>query len=129
MAFQGVSPDPAERWRNGVRFERATISPVQHSGFRKLFVAAMLALCVGIYALEFSGHWDRSIQEANDEAGIVAVVLCIGATLFAVGTLLQRIPRSQVDSWFVTAESTPLFDTLLVIRPISTDSPPISLRV
>src|SRR5579864_3957466 len=62
----------------------------------RLVVAALLAMCVCIYALEMSGRWDRSIEDANDEAGFVAIVLCIGVALAAAGSLIAYIrdPRT-----------------------------------
>ena len=52
----------------------------------KLFVAVLLTLCVGANLVELSTRWDRTIQDANDEAGIVAVVLCVGVALSAAAT-------------------------------------------
>ena len=98
-------------------------------GLRKLFVAVLLTLCVGAYSVEFSGRWDRTIQDANDEAGIVGVVLCIGVALFATGTLLSRIRSVRVVSRVVVA-APPLFqETLHGVLPTSINSPPSSLRI
>jgi hypothetical protein len=41
-------------------------------------------LCVGLYVLEMSGRWDQSMQDANDEASLVAIVLCVGVALALV---------------------------------------------
>jgi hypothetical protein len=58
---------------------------------RKLFVVMMLALCVGVHLVELSGRWDRTFADSNDEAAIVAVVLCIGIAISVAGTVLNRI--------------------------------------
>ena len=63
---------------------------------RKFFVAALLTLCLGVQLLEMSGRWDRTMNDANDEAGVVAIVLCVGAAVAAVGTLLSRIRFSPL---------------------------------
>lgn len=48
---------------------------------RKLLIVCVLALCAAIYVAELSGHWDQRIQDTNDEAAVVAIVLCVGAAL------------------------------------------------
>jgi hypothetical protein len=102
---------------------------VRWHGLRQLFVAALLTLCVGVYVVEFSGHWDHTIQDANDEAGIVGVVLCIGVTLFIAGTHLNRIRASRLASQIVVPDSTLLHDTVRVALPSSINSPPGSQRI
>jgi hypothetical protein len=97
--------------------------------FRKLFVAVLLVLCIAIHALEASGHWDRTLHEANDEAGLIAVVLCVGLALFVAGTLLDRLRSASVVPRSIIAASTPLHDTFRVVQPASTSSPPLLLRI
>jgi hypothetical protein len=96
----------------------------------KLFVAFLLTLSVGAYVLEMSGRWDRSIQDANDEAGFVAIVLCIGVALSAAGSLIQRICASRTMAPFVFAafSASNYRDALPVTLSVSTGSPP-SLRI
>ena len=96
--------------------------------FCKLCVGLLLVLCIAVHVLEVSGHWDRSFGDANDEAGLVAVVLCVGMALFMAGTVLNRIQSRRVVSSVVIADSTLLSDTLRV-RPTSTTSPPLRLRI
>ena len=97
----------------------------------KLFVALLLTLCVGVYALEMSGRWDRSLQDANDEAGFVAIVLYIGVVLSAAGAVIQRIrgARTMMPVVFATFGASDYSEALRVPLPLSTASPPPSLRI
>jgi len=74
----------------------------------KLSVAVMLTLCVTIYVLEMSGQWDKTMQGANDEAGIVAVILCVGMALSAVSKFVSTIPLYRVDAGLFRAALTTL---------------------
>jgi hypothetical protein len=47
----------------------------------KLLAATLLVLCIGLQVLEATGQWDRALKDANDEAVVVVVVLCIGAAV------------------------------------------------
>jgi len=58
---------------------------------RKVAVASLLVLCVAIHVLELSGRWDRTLPDVNDEAGLVAVVLCVGAAMSFARTLLGTV--------------------------------------
>ena len=71
---------------------RVTIRVV-HGLAGKLFVALLVTLCVAVYLLEMSGRWDRSIQDANDEAGFVAIVLCIPLVILAIGLPIALFVR------------------------------------
>lgn len=96
----------------------------------RLFAATLLTLCVGVHVLEVSGRWDQTFQDANDEAGIVAVVFCVGAALFAAGTLLSRLRQSRTVAGVICADGVlVIYNNLQITPPISTSSPPISLRV
>jgi hypothetical protein len=100
-----------------------------HLERRKFLVAVLLALCVGAQLVELSSRWDRTIQDANDEAGVVAVVLCIGAALFAAGTLLTRI-RSRLVSRIIPPSLRPERDAdPRTILPILLNRPSASLRI
>jgi len=74
---------------------------------RKLFVTILLTLCVGVHALELSGRWDRTFQDANDEAGIVAVVLCIGVAVSVAATILKRLAARTICRLIVVPTFTP----------------------
>jgi len=65
----------------------------------KLLAALLLTIAVGVQVLEASGRWDKTIADANDEAGLVAIVLCIGlaiATAAATRAARSR-PRLRVE--------------------------------
>ncbi len=97
----------------------------------KVFVTMLLTLCVGLYVLEMSGRWDRSIQDANDEAGIVTIVLCVGVALSAAGFLIAHIRASRTTARVTFATSTApcrRFERRILL-PASTSSPPLRLRI
>jgi hypothetical protein len=76
-----------------------------------------------------SGRWDHTFQDANDEAGIVAAILCVGIAVAVAGTLLKRIrPANLVRHVVVAGTSHPRSMTVGVVAPIFI-SPPISLRI
>jgi hypothetical protein len=98
---------------------------------QKVCVALLLALCVGVQLLEVSGRWDQTLQDANDEAGIVAMVLCVGAALSFAGTVLKSIRLSRIGCCFVPVALPGTFvlsHVQLVLRPFDA-SPPRALRI
>jgi hypothetical protein len=97
----------------------------------KLFVAVLLTLCVGVYVVEMSGRWDRSIQDANDEAGFVAIVLCVGVALSAAGSLITRIrtSRGMARVEFTTLTALLCSGDPRGALPVSTSSPPLHIRI
>ena len=96
----------------------------------KLFVAALLTLGIGLQLLEASGQWDRAIQDTNDEAVIVIVVLCIGATVAAAGALLARIRPFRISSRILLAPTKPsTWPATRFDLSTSCASPPLSLRL
>ena len=66
---------------------------------RRSIVGAMLALCIVIFSLEATGRWDRTIADANDEAGIVAMVFCIGVAVSVAAALVARVAPSRAASF------------------------------
>jgi hypothetical protein len=97
---------------------------------RKLVVALMLTLCIGLQLLEGSGRWDRTIKDSNDEAGIVAIVLCTGIAILAARILLERIRASRRVSLLKFFSSTPVICLVRqFVVPNSCDSPPLPLRI
>jgi hypothetical protein len=56
----------------------------------KLIAALILTIAVGVQVLEASGRWDGSFADANDEAGLVGVVFCIGIAVAAAAARLAR---------------------------------------
>ena len=97
----------------------------------KVFVTMLLTLCVGVYVLEMSGRWDRSIQDANDEAGIVTIVLCVGVALSAAGFLIAHIRASRTTArvTFATSTAPCRRGERRILLPASTSSPPLRLRI
>jgi hypothetical protein len=97
----------------------------------KLFVAMLLTLCVGVYVAEMSGRWDHSIQDANDEAGVVAIVLCVGLALSAAGSLITRIraSRGMAGVGFTTQLALPCSGDPRGALAVSISSPPLRLRI
>ena len=97
----------------------------------RLVVAALLALCVCVYALEISGRWDRSIEDANDEAGFVAIVLCIGVALTAAGSLIAYIRHPRTTGRVVRAAPALLRRCSALQAPLHVPGrcPPTSLRI
>ena len=96
----------------------------------KLLIGAMLILCVGLQVLEATGHWDRALKDANDEAVIVVVVLCIGAAVAVAHALrtrmrptrlLVRLVAAPTVAWRSPASRHDLSD--------SRGSPLVSLRI
>ena len=92
----------------------------------RLVVAGLLTLCVVICALEFSGRWDQTLHDANDEVAILAVVLCVGVAIAGANVILKRFAATTTwrfivfaaapclkladlsDSWRITVGSPPL---------------------
>ena len=90
----------------------------------------MLALCVGVQLLEASGRWDDTVQDANDEAGIVAIVLCIGVAI-ATATALTRLFASTCHARHTMASASIAVQIVRVPfnRPVLSLGPPVPLRV
>jgi hypothetical protein len=97
--------------------------------WRKLFLAALLSLCVGVQLLEASGRWDATLGDANDEASIVVVVLCVGVAIVAVARLVANVrpSRTAVSVLLFCATSVSLSQTRLSF--VGWNSPPLSLRI
>jgi hypothetical protein len=104
---------------------------VVHGVAGKLFVAFLLTLCVALYLLEMSGRWDRSIQDANDEAGFVAIVLCIGVAVSVAGSLVARMRASRTAARvpLTTLPAPERYEHPRIAWPASASSPPLSLRI
>ena len=97
----------------------------------KLLVVGLLAACIGVHVLEASGRWDRSLTDANDEAGIVAIVLCVGMAISVAGTLLKANRLVRLDSCLALMPTNAgVQPTSFVPLPSSAAaSPPLALRV
>jgi hypothetical protein len=97
----------------------------------KIIAGMVLAIAIGVQLLEVSGRWDRTFQDANDEAVLVAVVLCVGLALTTAATrcarLLAATPR-RFHPFLVPAKTSR--DTAAP-RMVSCrgSSPPSTLRI
>ncbi len=98
---------------------------------RKHLAGALLALCIGVQLLESSGRWDQSLRDANDEAGIVAAVLCVGVAIAIARTLIARVrfTRSRVDIVRVHEISLLADNVLSLTLSPHSASPPAALRI
>jgi hypothetical protein len=96
----------------------------------RLLAASLLALCLGVQALEATGRWDRAIQDTGDEAIIVTIVLCIGAALVAARAIRHLLTAASPLSAIVAAcvSREPVFVPPFPWSAFST-SPPLSLRI
>jgi hypothetical protein len=98
----------------------------------KLFASILLTLCIGIHVLEASGRWDQTFQDANDEAVIVAVILCVGVAVSGAGARasalrLTRIrqPLSSVQARIPVRAP----DSLSTLLSAAASPPPLPLRI
>jgi hypothetical protein len=95
----------------------------------KLLAAALLTLCVGAQILEASGRWDRTFDDAGDEAIIVVLVLCVGAALIATAIARDRLTPSPIHVATVIV-SPPLWRVFVAsFHQAATTSPPLRLRI
>ena len=110
---------------------RGTISAIVNVMVKPFFAAVLLFACVGVHALELSGHWDRTLTDANDEAGVVAVVLCIGAAIAATRAVLKSIRLCPLRSTFPVPSSTASVQLFshLPVSSMSASRPPAALRI
>ncbi|HMF97553.1 MAG TPA: hypothetical protein VKE96_24805 [Vicinamibacterales bacterium] len=96
----------------------------------RLLAATLLALCIGVQALEATGRWDQTFQDTGDEAIIVTAVLCIGAALVVAGAMRHRVSLSVITSPIPAARAA---DLPRFVPPAacsaSSASPPLSLRI
>jgi hypothetical protein len=95
----------------------------------KVLAAALVALCIGVQVVEATGRWDRSIQDAGDEAIIVAVALCIGVALVAAGAKRLQTPLAAVQRPIAPVGTTLSSQTSRGIPSAFCSSPPLSLRI
>ena len=104
-------------------------------GFRgsagRLLVAVLLTIAAAVCVAELSGRWDQTLKDANDEAGLVAIVLCVGAAVSAAGAALQNVrpgtahARRHPAIAFRTERCT----SHVIPLPAGNVSPPIPLRI
>ena len=96
----------------------------------KLLAALLLTIAIGPQLLELTGRWDRTFQDANDEAGIVAVVFCVGIAIAIARTLPARLQASRRLS--LIPRATVHIDAAGAAAPLVAvlrGSPPTTLRI
>jgi hypothetical protein len=94
----------------------------------KLLIGFLLTVATAACIAELTGRWDRTIRDANDEAGLVSIVLCVGAAVTLAATLLKCVLPPACDRFlvhFVSAVPT----SVLGRRPSASTGPPIALRI
>jgi hypothetical protein len=97
--------------------------------WRKLMLAVLLALCVGVQLLEASGRWDLTLRDANDEASIVVVVLCVGIAVAVVARLTANVRPSVTAVAALLPCVTPVSSSQTRLGFVCWNSPPLSLRI
>jgi hypothetical protein len=97
----------------------------------KPFAAVLLTLCVGVHVLEVSGRWDRTLHDADDEAGVVAIVLCVGLAVAVARMLPKTSGLTLIRTAFMFA-LTPIAVLPMIaplVLPTSAAGPPLPLRI
>ena len=104
-------------------------------GFRgsagRLLVAVLLTIAAAVCVAELSGRWDQTLKDANDEAGLVAIVLCVGAAVSAAGAALQNVRPGTARARHhpAIAFRTERCTSHVIPLPAGNVSPPIPLRI
>ena len=95
----------------------------------KVLAAALVTVCIGVQVVEATGRWDRSIQDAGDEAIIVTVALCIGVALAAAGAKRLQTRLIAVQLPVAPVGTTLSSQTSRRTPSAFCSSPPVSLRI
>lgn len=99
---------------------------------RRVFVAALLAVCLGAPIAEMFDRWDHTLQDGNDaEANLVVVVICVGIGFVAATAGLRNLRPSLTGTFRPRASSSRLLDPILEYLLVCFDasSPPDALRI
>jgi uncharacterized membrane protein len=97
--------------------------------WRKLMLAVLLALCVGVQLLEASGRWDLTLRDANDEASIVVIVLCVGVAVAVVARFVANVRPSGSAATVLMPSLTPVTSSHIRLAFVRSSSPPLGLRI
>ena len=93
----------------------------------------IVAICIGVPAVEAFDRWDQTLADGNDtEANVVVAALCVGLALSAVHTsvnLLLRALRSANGHIFAGSIAVTQAVRTSVAQPVPTCSPPVPLRL
>jgi len=95
---------------------------------RRRLLAVLIVLGLGVQLLEASGHWDRTFKDANDEIGVVAVVLCIGIAISLIAAIVKRLRPSHTPGITISIAA-PLAVIAIRLLTVSDTSPPSPLRL
>jgi len=100
----------------------------------KVFASILLTLCIGIHVLEASGRWDQTFQDANDEAVIVAVILCVGVAVSGASARLSALRLTRIRQPLSTVQARTTCpvrsrDWLSALLFAAPSPPPLRLRI
>ena len=97
---------------------------------RRLFIVAIVAVCLGGPMVEIFDSWDQTSRDGNDtEANVLVVALCVGLA-FATGTLIvvNQI-RTLASRPAGTDSRTSPHHVAFLLPPSPASSPPAILRI
>jgi hypothetical protein len=99
---------------------------------RRLFITALISICLGASIVEMFDSWDQTLKDGNDtEANVAVAALCIGVA-FAIGTMVvaNRIRAlSSTSAGRIVVSRAFVHALAPVLAPLPTSSPPTVLRV
>ena len=98
---------------------------------RGLFVAILLAICIGAPAIEMFDQWDHTVQDGNDtEMNLVVAVLCVGMGVLVARTIVSCTRPDRVSTSFIASDAclTDSIQSFLTLS-VTTTSPPATLRI
>src|SRR5262245_25962970 len=100
----------------------------RYVGIRRLFGAAIIAICIVVPLVESLDTWDNTLSDGNDtEANVVIAALCVGMALSAAVKIgAVRLRALPVDPRFQSRPSELITPARLIARAllIETGSPP-----
>ena len=68
--------------------------------------AVIVAICIGVPAVEAFDRWDQTLADGNDtEANVVVAALCVGLALSAVHTSVNLLLRALRSCLLYTSPS------------------------
>jgi hypothetical protein len=107
------------------------MSPVR-GALRELLIACLLTVAAAACIAEATGRWDVTIHDANDEAGLVAVVLCVGAAVATASVtreLLHAIGATSPSRVAAGLELTAVLRVGNAVIPHAPGPPLIPLKI
>jgi hypothetical protein len=95
----------------------------------KLLVTTILTACCALYVAELSGRWDQSLRDANDEAGLVGIVLCVGAAVASIAAFVARVLPLRRRFGSVASVTCGSIRQVCLLPASLNTGPPLNLRV